>query len=135
MKSIRCYCATACVVLVIVTACGSKKGMGSQEVMPPTATPTTTEPWISVTTAPPAARGQISIDGYGYTQVTVPQGAQVTVANKDPAEHTVTSDAVGEFDTYVAGNGQATLTAPYDPGSYPYHCRYHVGMHGMLVVQ
>jgi plastocyanin len=28
-----------------------------------------------------------------------------------------------------------TFAAPTTPGTYPFHCRYHANMHGVLTVQ
>ena len=55
--------------------------------------------------------------------------------NMDAAAHTVTADEGSAFDVQVNGGGTATFTAPTKPGSYAYHCTYHPGMHGTLVVK
>jgi plastocyanin len=123
--------ATMCLLVVIAAACSSKGG--NRATTPPGGSASATT--ASATASPSPASAQITIQGEKFpSNVTVSPGAQVTVVNKDSADHTVTSDTAGLFDTNVEGNGQATFTAPAQPGSYPYHCSYHSSMHGVLVV-
>ena len=82
--------------------------------------------------------GGIVISGSAYSgSLTVKPGQQVTVTNEDPAEHTLTSQTPGQFNTgsIAAGGGTGTFTAPTAPGSYPFFCRIHLAMRGTLVVQ
>jgi plastocyanin len=96
----------------------------------------TTTAAASPTASPPPARGTINIDQFRFPgSVTVPVGAEVTVVNNDPDEHTVTSDSIGEFDVEIQPTSTARFTAPYEPGSYPFHCLYHSSMNGVLVVR
>ena len=70
-------------------------------------------------------------------------GQEVTVTNTDPAApvpvlHTLTHEqTLPLFDTGTIqpGGGTATFTAPAQPGSYPFGCRFHLFMQGTLVVQ
>ena len=81
-------------------------------------------------------RHPITIKDFAYGDpLTVAPGAAVTVTNMDAAAHTVTADEGSAFDAQVKGGGTATFTAPTKPGSYAYHCTYHPGMHGTLVVK
>lgn len=83
-----------------------------------------------------AATTIITIKDFAYGDpLTVAPGAAVTVTNMDAAAHTVTADEGSAFDAQVKGGGTATFTAPTKPGSYAYHCTYHPGMHGTLVVK
>ena len=78
----------------------------------------------------------ITITDFAYTVGgTVAPRAVVTVTNDDAAEHSVTSDNGGAFDTDVDGRRSATFTAPKTPGTYALHCTYHSQMRGVLVVQ
>jgi plastocyanin len=87
-------------------------------------------------TAGTAAAAAITIKDFAYGDpLTVTPGASVTVTNMDTAAHTVTADEGTLFDAEVKGGGTATFTAPTKPGSYAYHCTYHPGMHGTLVVK
>jgi plastocyanin len=126
-----------CLLVVVATACGGGGG-GQQSATSSASSSATTAQATTVPTtgAPAPASAQITIEGFQYTDhVTVAPGGQVSVVNKDSAEHTVTSNSAGLFDVDVNGNGQATFTAPAQPGSYPYHCTFHASMHGVLVVQ
>jgi plastocyanin len=67
--------------------------------------------------------------------LTVPPGAQVALTNKDSAAHSVTSQTAGQFDVDIDGNGEATFTAPAQPGEYAFYCTYHPSMKGTLIVQ
>jgi hypothetical protein len=52
-----------------------------------------------------------------------------------PGAHSVTSQTAGHFDVHLAGNGEATFTAPTQPGEYALYCTYHPSMKGTLMVQ
>ena len=67
--------------------------------------------------------------------LTVAPGSKINIANNDTVEHSVTSDTAGAFDQDVDGNEKATLTAPSQPGEYPFHCSYHPNMKGTLIVK
>ena len=67
--------------------------------------------------------------------LTVAPGIQINIANNDSVEHSVTSDTAGAFDQDVDGHEKATLTAPSQPGEYPFHCSYHPTMKGTLIVK
>ena len=112
------------VLIAFLAACG---GPGEQ----PGASPTT--PASTTASLQPTAY-RITIQGLGYTNLTVPAGALIGVVNEDDVKHTVTSDAAGVFDVEVPPHGQAQFRAPANPGTYPYHCTYHPGMMGELVV-
>lgn len=87
--------------------------------------------------APATTTATITIRNFDYgAPASVPPGAVVTVTNLDSAAHTVTVDQGSAFDVDVrSGGGTATFTAPSVPGSYPYHCTFHPGMHGTLTVK
>ena len=118
----------AAVAIVIAPACG--KSDTGQSTAPASASSS------GAPSSPAAASAAtITINGFKHNDVTVPAGARITVVNNDSAEHTVTSDASGAFNVEVEGKSQATLTAPAQPGTYPFHCTYHSNMHGVLTVQ
>lgn len=83
------------------------------------------------------AGSEIVISDFAYTvPASVSPGQQITIVNKDSANHTVTADANNLFDIRVSGGGgMETFTAPTTPGTYPFHCKYHANMHGSLTVQ
>jgi plastocyanin len=84
-----------------------------------------------------AAAVTITIKDFAYGDpLTVAPGATVAIVNMDTAAHTVTADDGPAFDAEAkGGGGTATFTAPTKPGSYPYHCTFHPGMHGTLIVK
>jgi hypothetical protein len=45
------------------------------------------------------------------------------------------ADESNLFDIRVSGGGIQSFTAPTTPGTYPFHCKYHANMHGLLTVQ
>jgi plastocyanin len=97
--------------------------------MPSTATPS--PPGV------PAAGAQIVIFNMAYTvPPSVSPGQELTIVNKDDPAHTVTADENNLFDVRVSGGGGImSFTAPTTPGTYPFHCKYHANMHGVLTVQ
>jgi plastocyanin len=84
-----------------------------------------------------ASAAAITIKDFAYgNPITVSPGVTVTVTNMDTAEHTVTADQGSAFDVEVKeSGGTATFTAPSQPGTYAFHCKYHPNMHGTLTVQ
>jgi plastocyanin len=122
-----------------LTACGG--GKQSPSASPPAtsaqssvagspSTPATSSP------AAPAAANQIVISNMTYTvPPSVSPGQKLTIVNNDEANHTVTADN-NMFDVVISGSGGVTdFTAPTTPGTYPFHCKYHSNMHGVLTVQ
>ena len=93
----------------------------------------------TVTTSPGTAMPAgpvIAIEGMGFSALgPVAPGTEITIVNKDEVEHSVTSRTKGAFDVHVDGNGRATLTAPQEPGEYPFYCLYHPAMLGTLTVK
>ena len=138
----RCMALAILLVLLFpvpLAACGSGKspssapagpnGQSSVEAMPSTATPSPP--------GAPAAGAQIVIFNMAYTvPPSVSPGQELTIVNKDEPNHTVTADENNLFDVRVSGGGGImSFTAPTTPGTYPFHCKYHANMHGVLTVQ
>ena len=120
------------VLLILLGTGGCAGGSGSPA---PTSAPPPGPAYGAGPTAGTAA-ATITIKDFAYGDpLTVAPGAAVTVTNMDAAAHTVTADEGSAFDAQVKGGGTATFTAPTKPGSYAYHCTYHPGMHGTLVVK
>ncbi len=98
-------------------------------------TTATADPSSSSPTTAQAAAAVISIADFEYeVPASVAPGATITIENVDSQAHTVTSKA-GGFDVKIDPNGTATLTAPSEPGSYPFICSFHSNMTGTLVVK
>ena len=114
----------------LLTACG-----GGTQPSPQSAAPLTSAP--SSPSASQAAGSEIVISNMSYTvPPSVSPGQQLTIVNNDSANHTVTADENNLFDIRVSGGGgSASFTAPTTPGTYPFHCKYHANMHGVLIVK
>ena len=67
------------------------------------------------------------------SNITVKAGSEITFANQDSVEHTVTANG-GEFNQIVAAGDKAVITIP-NPGTYDYHCSIHTTMKGKIIVQ
>jgi plastocyanin len=131
MKRFGLFWAAMCLVAAVATACG-----GSSNTTQATGTETATAT-AEQTSGPAAASGAtMTIANMSFgAPLTVSPGEKITIKNDDSPEHSVTSDAAGKFDVEVDGKGQATLTAPTEPGEYAFHCKYHPSMHGTLTVK
>ena len=100
------------------------------------------------------ASGGIIISASAYSgSLTVKPGQRVTVTNEDPTRHTLTDQTTlaGQTPTGQTPAGQSTelfntgtipasgetewFTAPITPGTYPFGCRFHSAMLGILTVQ
>lgn len=126
MKKIGFYLAAMALVGALTTACGSSGTPGT------TAAATGASGDSSTAVAGPT----LTIANMAFGQpLTVAPGTQITVVNNDSVEHSVTSDTSGVFSQDVDGGENKTLTAPMQPGTYQFHCKYHPAMKGTLIVQ
>jgi plastocyanin len=134
MRTDRALGILGLVVMLSGTAgCGAGSSTPSATGNPPSST---TSAGTATGSAPAASATAITIKDFAYqTPPSVSPGATVTVTNTDTAEHTVTADDGSAFDVEVKSSGTATFTAPSKPGTYPFHCTYHVNMHGTLTVK
>src|SRR5712671_6517256 len=84
--------------------------------------PPTNEVWMQNTTFNPST-------------ITVSTGTTITWRNKDSMNHTVTSNSGSELNSGTLGGG-ATFPHQFNTaGTYTYHCTFHSGMTGQVVVQ
>ena len=129
MRRIAMVMSSSLLVAALVGGCG-----GGSQPSAPSDTPLTSAPISSST--PQAAGPEIVISNMSYTvPPSVKPGQQVTIVNNDDANHTVTADENNLFDVRISsGGGVETLTAPTTPGTYPFHCKYHSSMNGVLTV-
>jgi plastocyanin len=91
------------------------------------------------TTASPAASAgtvQAGIDNFAFTpkQLTVKAGTTVVWTNKDDIPHTVTSDK-GVFSSPLMDTNEKFQYTFTKPGEFPYFCKVHPMMTGVVVVQ
>ena len=62
-------------------------------------------------------------------------GDKVVWVNDDGTAHTVTSDSGKELDSGSIGSGKDYSHTFTKVGAFPYHCAYHPGMKGKIVVK
>lgn len=96
-------------------------------------------PTSSSSTGPsptPPSPNTVTMAGMTFSPatLTVSVGTMVTWKNDDGIAHTSTSDT-GVWDTGNLAPGASSTTTFTKAGSYPYHCTYHSGMKGTIVVQ
>jgi plastocyanin len=119
-------------VLALATACGSSN---SATPSSPTPTPTPTTPAASGSTVSiPQGAQTMGAAGFNPNPITVAVGTTVTWNNNDTTAHTVTSNT-GAFDSGPLGGGRTFSFTFQTAGTYQYHCTFHAGMVGSVVVQ
>lgn len=79
---------------------------------------------------------EIADFAYAPETITVPAGTELRWTNDDGAPHTATADD-GSFDLGEVAGGETSdpVTAPEEPGSYPFHCEIHASMTATLTVE
>ncbi|MGO4805246.1 cupredoxin domain-containing protein [Arthrobacter sp. 2MCAF15] len=125
-------------VLIGLSGCAGGGGTPAPATTAATSAPAASTAPGTGSGAATAAAAAITIKSFAYEiPGSVAPGAEVKVVNLDTAEHTVTADQDATlFDVEVKENGgTATFKAPSQPGTYPFHCRYHSNMHGSLTVK
>lgn len=126
-RSLRAACVVA--LLLGAAACGSDDDAEAES--------TTT------TAAPEGDDGGATAEGdeivaadFSLTDLTVAPGAEIVLANEGSAPHTATADD-GSFDSGQVAGGETSdpITAPEQPGAYPFHCEIHGSMTATLTVE
>jgi plastocyanin len=92
---------------------------------------------------PPASQSaetQTNIEIKDFTfspqTITVKPGQVIMITNRDSAKHDFAADDGKSFNTELISTDQSVLvTAPQNPGEYPYHCNPHPTMKGTLIVE
>jgi plastocyanin len=80
------------------------------------------------------AQPDLTITRLAYEDLTVDAGQEVVVQNDGAAPHTFTADG-GQFDSGTISPGDAgSVTAPDEPGDYPFHCEIHASMQATMTV-
>lgn len=116
--------------LALLTACGSSN---SATPASPTPAPATTSAGSAVT-IPQGAQSLNSPAAYVPNPITIALGSAVTWTNNDSTAHTATSNT-GVFNSGAIGPGQSFSFTFQTAGTYQYHCSFHPGMVGSVVVQ
>ncbi|RDH79128.1 plastocyanin [Mycolicibacterium moriokaense] len=132
MKKIGMFLAAGALLVGVVTACGGSGGTSEA-----TTTAAASSGAATSDNTPTANAGAtITIENMSFGDpLTVAPGAKISIANNDSVEHSVTSNTAGLFDQDVEGHMKAMMTAPSQPGEYPFHCSYHPSMKGTLIVK
>ena len=80
---------------------------------------------------------EVFIDNLKFTpsSIIVPVGTTVTWTNKESTNHTVTSDTLNLFDSDGLSKKETFSYTFTNAGNYPYHCRFHTGMKGSVIVE
>lgn len=94
----------------------------------------------SPTTSSPVNEQLVSMKANSFSPatITITRGETITWVNDDTQIHTATSDMVeGGWNTGDVAPAAARSITFHSPGTYPYHCTYHVsmGMRGTIIVQ
>lgn len=82
-------------------------------------------------------RATVTIDMLVFSSPTkAAPGQRVRIRNLDPEPHSITSDDGGDtFNVPVDSDARAHFHAPMQLGRYHFHCNFHAGMSGVLVVK
>lgn len=118
-------------VLAFATACGSSN---SATPSSPTPTPTSTTNTSAGNVTVPQGAQVLGSSAYAPDPITVPVGTMVTWTNNDSTAHTATSNT-GAFNSGTIAPGRSFSFTFQTAGTYPYHCNFHSGMVGSVVVQ
>ncbi|MGI8824355.1 MAG: cupredoxin domain-containing protein [Chloroflexota bacterium] len=76
-----------------------------------------------------------TIGAFKPKTITVHKGAHIVFKNSSDAIHTVTADKHKAFDSKDISMGASWTYTAKHVGTFKYHCKYHVGMHGTIVVR
>jgi plastocyanin len=119
------------VSLALAAACGSNSSTPSSPSPTPGTGGSGNAP--NTVTIPSGAQSKGN-SAYAPNPITVAAGTTVTWTNTDSTAHTATSDN-GAFDSGTIGAGGNFSFTFQTRGTFPYHCTFHRGMVGSVVVQ
>ncbi len=124
--------AVASALLLLATACGD--GYSASPMAPsPTPSPTPTPNGASSSVVIPVGAEFLGSRAFTPSDLTVQAGTTVTWMNTDRDSHTTTSEVPGWNSGTISPGRQFSFTFQ-TPGAYPYHCSFHPGMAGRVVV-
>lgn len=86
----------------------------------------------------PAANAQVTIDNFAFgpREITVARGTTVAWVNHDDVPHTVTSSADPPlFDSKALDTDERYSFTFTRSGTYPYYCKVHNHMRGVVIVK
>ncbi|HET9907730.1 MAG TPA: plastocyanin/azurin family copper-binding protein [Anaerolineales bacterium] len=117
---------------IMLAACGSAASNQG------TATPVATT--VSAAMEPTSAEVQVEINLFNFSEdeITIPAATTVVWVNHDNIEHSVTSGTPenpdGAFDSDFFVKDESFRMVFDTPGEYPYFCRRHNHMRGVIIV-
>ena len=124
--------AIAAALLLSATACGD--GDSSSPLSPsPPLSPTPTPEGASSSVVIPVGAEFLGNGAFAPPDLNVQTGTTVTWMNTDRDSHTTTSDAPG-WNSGTISPGRQFSFVFQTPGAFPYHCSFHPGMVGRIVV-
>ena len=132
IEQLMSRCAGRC-TLVVLPETSSLQNMGG--LIAGGAAPSATQP---ATSESAAAKPAVSIDNFKFTPatLTVAAGTTVTWVNHDDVPHTVTSKGEAPvFDSGALDTDEKFSFTFSKPGSYPYYCKVHTHMKGVVIVK
>ncbi|MBI1781846.1 MAG: cupredoxin domain-containing protein [Sphingobacteriales bacterium] len=85
---------------------------------------------------PPPSGNAVAMSGmaFGPASISVTVGTTVTWTNNDAMSHTVTSNDGTSFNSGTIASGSTFSFKFMTAGTYAYHCTFHAGMTGTVVV-
>jgi plastocyanin len=122
------------IVSMLMVGCG---GGSSSTPTTPTPTPTTPSPAPAagvVAVSIPVGATTLGTRAYNPNPVTVAPGTTVRWTNDDSIAHTSTSNG-STFSSGTLNPGDHFDFMFPTAGTFPYHCTFHAGMVGTIVVQ
>jgi plastocyanin len=114
-------------------ACGSGSYSAPSPAPTPTPTPAPTGGQSSTITIPVGAEF-LGNKAFTPPDLSVAVGTTVTWTNTDRDSHTSTSDTAGWNSGTISPGRQFSFTFQ-SAGTFPYHCSFHPGMIGTVVVR
>jgi plastocyanin len=130
MRSFRL--AIASFVLITAAACAADYSPSPTAPSEPPPDPTT--PGSSASITIPMGAERLGNRGFAPPDLTVDAGTTVTWVNADVDSHTTTSDEPGWSSGTISPGRQFSFTFQ-NAGTFPYHCSFHPGMIGKVVVR
>lgn len=94
-------------------------------------------PKTSTSAATAAKEVSIAIQNFAFApaRIVVTRGSKVTWENNDSVSHTVTADSGNTPHSQTLSHGQSYSVTFTERGTFSYHCSFHPGMTGEVVVQ
>jgi len=120
-------------IVVLVVAVGAGGWLATHKDKTATTTPAT-QTTQSGSEKVTVNRVNISDFAFSASKLTIKKGSSVTWVNKDSAAHTVTSDTGSVLDSDTLRKDQTYTVTFNSVGTFAYHCKFHTGMVGSIVV-